>query len=195
MTIKIQNMNEIITDQQELESIIGFKLNEQSIQRINELRVKAGFETFVDLISCCLGTLEIFLKERVKDRVFVTLHESYISDLENWDKKVWMFDIEFLNKEIEHHAKHLQVIQGSRIDEPDYKLEEIRGLLGNDNYEDLIINSIVLIEWVVTEINDGRIIGSVMKEEVESMDSSNWKILVLFTNIIDLGDYKYGWDD
>jgi hypothetical protein len=89
-------MNEIISDQQELESIIGFKLNEQSVQRINELRLKGGFDTFVDLISCCVGTLEIFLKERVKDRVFVTLQEDYISDLDNWDKKVWMFDIEFL---------------------------------------------------------------------------------------------------
>ncbi|NIP30753.1 MAG: hypothetical protein GTN99_00765 [Candidatus Dadabacteria bacterium] len=188
-------MNEIVTDQQELESIIGFKLNEHSIQRINELRLRGGFDTFIDLISCCVGTLEIFLKERIKDRVFVTLDEKYISDLDNWDKKVWMFDIEFLNKSVELHARHLEVVQGSRIDEPDYNLQKIAGLLGKDNYEDLIINSIVLVEWVVTEIGEGRIIGSVTKDEVENMDSSNWRILVLYNTISDLGDYKYSWDD
>jgi hypothetical protein len=89
----------------------------------------------------------------------------------------------------------LEVLQGSRIDEPDYNLQEIKGLLGKDNYEDLIVNSIVLVEWVIAEINEGRIIGSVMKDEVENMDSSNWRILVLYTNKNDLGDYKYSWDD
>lgn len=186
-------MSDVITDQQELESLIGFKLNEQSIHRINELRLKSGYDTFVDLISCCIGTLEIFLKERVKGRVFVTLSENYILDLEKWDKKVWMFDIEFLNKDIELHAKHLEVVQGARIDEPDYNLDKIRGLLGNENYEDLVVNSIVLVEWVVTEINERRIIGSVMKDEVENMDSSNWRILVLYNTINDLADYKYSW--
>lgn len=188
-------INKIAVDQKELESIIGFKLNEQSIERINELRLRSGIEAYVDFIDCCVGTLEIFLKERVKDRVFVTLGEQYISNPDAWDKKVWMFDIEFLNKTIELHAKHLEVVQSSRLDAPDYNLLEIQGLLGKDNYEDLVVNSIVLVEWVIAEINEGRIIGSVMRDEVESMNSTNWRILVLYTNKNDLGDYKYSWDD
>ncbi len=188
-------MDEITSDQQELESIVGFKLNQQSIQRINELRLKGDFDTFVDLVSASVGTLEIFLKERVKDRVFVTLGEKYVSDLDNWDKKVWMFDIEFLNKQIEVHAKHLEVLIKSRDDEPDYNLEIIRDLLGKDNYEDLIVNSIVLVEWVLLEIIEGRIIGSVLKDEIENMDSKNWRIFILFTTKSDLADYKYSWVD
>ena len=190
----MSTVNTLITDQKELESIISFKLNEQSVSRINALRLSSGIETYVDFIDCCVGTLEIFLKERVKDRVFVTLQKDYILDLDNWDKKVWMFDIEFLNKEIELHAKHLEVLQNCRIDEPDYNLEKINNLLGTDDFEDLIVNSIVLIEWVLTEISEARIIGSVMQDEVENMDSSNWRILVLYTNKNDLGEYKYSWD-
>jgi len=188
-------MNETITAQQEIEEITGFKLNQDSVSRIEELKLKSRCSDFYELISSCIGTLEIFLKERTKDRVFVTLHEDYISDLDNWDKKVWMFDIEFLNKKLEVHAKHLEVLQQSRFDEPNYNLDVIKELLGKDNYEDLVINSIVLVEWVAAEINEGRIIGSVMKDEVENMDSSIWRILVLYTNKSDLYDYKYSWDD
>lgn len=188
-------MNETMTAQQEIEEIIGFKLNQDSVSRIEELKLKGRCSDFYELISSCIGTLEIFLKERVKDRVFVTLGENYVSDLDNWDKKVWMFEIEFLNKQIEVHAKHLEVLIKSRDDEPDYNLEIIRDLLGKDNYEDLIINSIVLVEWVLLEIIEGRIIGSVLKDEIENMDSKNWRIFILYTTKGDLADYKYSWVD
>lgn len=188
-------MNETITAQQEIEEIIRFKLNQVSVSRIEELKLKSRCSDFYELISSCIGTLEIFLKERIKDRVFVTLGESYISDIDNWDKKVWMFDIEFLNKKLEVHAKHLEVLQQSRFDEPDYNLDVIKELLGKDNYEDLVVNSIVLVEWVVTEIGEGRIIGSVNQDEVDNMDSSHWRILVLYTTNSDFADYKYSWDD
>jgi len=188
-------MNETITQQKEIESLIGFKLNKESVSRINELKIKAEIPDFIDLFCFCLGTLEIFLTERIKDRVFVTLHGDYISDLDNWDKKVWMFEIEFLSKQIEVHAKHLEVLIKSHDGEPGYNLEIIRDLLGKDNYEDLIINSIVLVEWVLLEIIEGRIIGSVLKDEIENMDSKNWRIFILFTTKSDLADYKYSWVD
>lgn len=68
-------------------------------------------------------------------------------------------------------------------------------MLGKDNYEDLIVNSIVLVEWVLLEIIEGRIIGSVLKNEIENMDSKNWRILILYTTKGDLADYKYSWID
>lgn len=178
----------------QIESVLGFKLKNDSLTRIKELKLKAGFTDFEELFSSCLGTIEIFLKERLKSRVFVTLDEKYISDLENWDKKVWLFDIEFLNKNNVVHSRNLEVLQRSRLNEPDYDFEIISSLLGKDNYEDLMVNSIVMVEWIVSEIDQGRIIGSVDKDEFNSMISSNWRILILYTTKNDLIDYKYSWD-
>jgi len=187
-------MNEIITHENQIEAILGFKLKPESITRIKELKLKAGFPDFEGLFASCLGTLEIFLKERLKNRVFVTLSESYISDFENWDKKVWLFDIDFLKKDVEVHIRNLEVLQRSRFDKPDYDFDEIKKLLGKENYEEIMVNSIVLIEWIVTEIDEVRIIGSVDQNEFENMVSSNWRILVLYTTKNDLSDYRHSWD-
>lgn len=175
-------------------SILGFRLKDNSMSRIKELRSNAGFSDFDQLFGSCLGTMEIFLKEKLKNRVFITLNEDYISDLDNWDKKVWLFDIDFLKKGKELLSRNLEVLQRARFEEPDYDIDIIKDLLGNDNYQDLMVNSVVLVEWIVTEIEDGRIIGSVDQDEFENMHSSNWRILVLYTSKSDLGDYKYSWD-
>ena len=187
-------MNKNTSIEERIESILGFRLNHDSLTRIKELRLKAGFSEFEELLSSCLGTLEIFLKEKLKNRVFVTLNEKYLSDVDNWDRKVWLFDIEFLNKENAVHSRNLEVLQNSRFDEPDYDANVIMDLLGKENYEDIILNSIVMVEWIVTEIEEGRIIGSVDREEFESMDSKNWRILILYTSKNELGDYRYTWD-
>lgn len=187
-------MNKNTSIEKQIESILGFRLNNDSLTRIKELRLKAGFSDFDELLSSCLGTLEIFLKERLKNRVFVTLNEIYLSDVDNWDRKVWLFDIEFLNKDNSVHSRNLEVLQNSRFDEPDYDTRVIRDLLGKEIYEDIMINSIVMVEWIVSEIEGGRIIGSVDREEFESMDSKNWRILILYTSKNELSDYKYTWD-
>ena len=180
--------------EEQIESVLKFKLRSDSLKRIKELKLKVGFSDFEELFSSCLGTLEIFLKEKLKNRVFVTLDEKYLTDPDSWDKKVWLFDIDFLKKDTDVHIRNLEVLQRSRFDEPDYDCDEIKKLLGKENYQEIMVNSIVLIEWIVTEIDEGRIIGSVDKEEFEHMTSSNWRILILYTNINDLSDYKYSWD-